>query len=301
MATSKEHIVYIAGAHGERFKMMHSVVREACRNVEQALSRPVRLWMDDVPPLLRFADMFEGVRRADIVVADLSQTHPHLMLELGIRLALEKPFILVSDEAVDLPFDLSAFFRLIYDREGGGRALVAQLSQRFEEILRHPEAWEVPWRNLDDPETKRSSVFVSYSHADVEYLSRLRIHLRPLEKAQLIELWDDTRIKSGDRWKEAIAAALERAVVAILMVSADFLASDFIVDNELPPLLRAAEERGTVILPFIVKPSRFLRDPNLSQFQAINDPAQPLAMLPWPQQEALYARLAERIEAMVGA
>ncbi len=87
-----------------------------------------------------------------------------------------------------------------------------------------------------------------------------------------------------------------KLVLIQLLVSADFLASDFIVDDELPPLLKAAEEGGTVILPLILKPCRFARDPHLKQFQAINDPKRSLITLPEDQQEALYDLTAEAVE-----
>jgi hypothetical protein len=85
--------------------------------------------------------------------------------------------------------------------------------------------------------------------------------------------------------------------VAVLLVSADFLASEFIVTNELPPLLTAAEHEGARIIPVVVKPSRFLREPEIAKFQALNDPTRPLIKLPEVEREELYAKLAELIEA----
>jgi hypothetical protein len=84
--------------------------------------------------------------------------------------------------------------------------------------------------------------------------------------------------------------------MAILLISADFLASDFVMQSELPVLLAAAEKRGSKILPVILKPSRFLRDRRLSVFQAINDPRRPLIGLSEVEQEEVYARLADLIE-----
>src|SRR5687768_10381779 len=110
-------------------------------------------------------------------------------------------------------------------------------------------------------------VFVSYSHRDRRWLERLQVHLKPLVRERLIELWDDSQIQAGDRWKDEITRALEAADVAILLVSADFLASDFIANDELPPLLAKAESDGTWILPVIVSPCRFADTESLSRFQ----------------------------------
>jgi hypothetical protein len=80
-----------------------------------------------------------------------------------------------------------------------------------------------------------------------------------------------------------------------LLVSADFLASDFIVNNELPPLLMSAEARGLRILPVVLKPCGFHRDPVLSNFQSINNPAAPLLGLAHIEQEAIYSRIADEV------
>ena len=82
------------------------------------------------------------------------------------------------------------------------------------------------------------------------------------------------------------------------MVSADFLASDFIIDNELPPLLHAAEKKGPLIIPVILKPCRFTREKNLREFQSINPPDEPVSMLDENEQELVYDTIAQRIEEM---
>jgi molecular chaperone DnaK (HSP70) len=141
-----------------------------------------------------------------------------------------------------------------------------------------------------------NSVFISYSHKDKKYLDRLMVHLRPLEKDGIIDLWVDTKLKSGDKWKIEIETALKRARAAILIVSADFLASGFIRDNELPPLLEKAEHEGTRIIPVIVTACRFERDKKLSMFQATNDPSKPINKLSAAEREIIYDRIANEIE-----
>lgn len=141
---------------------------------------------------------------------------------------------------------------------------------------------------------ERVTVFVSYSHQDAGWLARLQIHLRPLKG--LLDLWDDTRLAAGDDWRTQITGAIERARAAVLLISADFLASDFVTREELPPLLAKARAEGALIIPVILKPCRFERHPELAMFQAANSPGSPLSGLAETESERVFVRVAERIE-----
>lgn len=105
-----------------------------------------------------------------------------------------------------------------------------------------------------------------------------------------------THINPGDDWKQEIRTALDTAQVAVLLISANFFASDFIDENELPPLLAAAKENGVRILPVILSASRFARHPSLARFQAVNSPDRPLNDMPPAEQEKVLDRLAQTIE-----
>jgi hypothetical protein len=142
----------------------------------------------------------------------------------------------------------------------------------------------------------RSTVFISYSHKDRKWLERLQVHLKPIEREGLITRWDDTLIKPGTQWRGEIERALDSARVAILLISADFLASDYIRNNELPPLLEAAGAAGATIFPVILSSCRFAREPSLAKFQAVNDPARPLDSQTRARQEGVFDRLSEAIE-----
>lgn len=142
----------------------------------------------------------------------------------------------------------------------------------------------------------RKTLFISYSHHDRLWLDMLRPHLKPLERQGTVEIWDDTRIQAGMKWKEQINAAISRARVAVLLVSPYFLASDFIVSNELPPLLDSAESEGLTVLPLIVSPCRFMKTPSLSRYQAVNDPRSTLQDLSEADRSWRLVELTERIE-----
>jgi chaperonin GroEL len=145
-------------------------------------------------------------------------------------------------------------------------------------------------------EIKRTKVFVSYSHHDREWMERLRIHLKPLETDMEIDVWDDSKIEPGKNWKQEIANAINATKIAVLLVSADFLASDFIRSGEVPPLLIAAQKDGAMIVPLILSASRFYQTRELSEFQSINDPNEPLADVTPSRREAILVQLANRIE-----
>ena len=83
-----------------------------------------------------------------------------------------------------------------------------------------------------------ATVFLSYSHKDEKEKDALLSHLRVLEHAGLsIDLWSDDRIGAGEDWEREITEAMERASVAILLISHNFLTSDFILKKEVRPLL----------------------------------------------------------------
>jgi hypothetical protein len=235
----------------------------------------------------------KAIVAAALIVADVGDANPNVMYEVGIAQAKGKPLILIAGSSRSIPFDLARFHVVIYDVDNP-EEFVSRMGRMIAQAVSQPSAYRA--ERAATEASRAPNVFISYSHTDVEFLDRLLVHLKPLEKSNQLELWVDTRLRAGDKWKKEIEKALERANVAILLVSADFLASDFITDNELPPLLRNAEERGTRVVPLIVKPCRFTRDKTLRMFQSVNDPKKALILLAPGQQELIYDQVAAEVE-----
>lgn len=143
---------------------------------------------------------------------------------------------------------------------------------------------------------QKRNLFISYHGKDALWLEKIRVHLKPLERDGLIDTWDDTRIAAGaSKWEE-INRALARAGTAIFLVSANFLASDFIQDVELTQLLARAEAGGVRILPVIVSPCLFERSA-LAKFQTVNMPAKPLSTLTEAEQDMVLVDIARTVAA----
>jgi hypothetical protein len=142
---------------------------------------------------------------------------------------------------------------------------------------------------------ERRQLFISYSHLDGAWVERLRRHLRILEQRYGLERWDDSRIQAGALWRVEIEKALASAQVALLMVRADFLDSDFVTRSELPSLFTAAKQEGLRILWVPLRPCLWKLIPEIEQYQAVIPPGRTVAEMAEVEQERGFVEIAERI------
>ncbi len=145
--------------------------------------------------------------------------------------------------------------------------------------------------------TVRKKVFISYSHLDREWLEKLKKWLKPLEQGGLLDFWDDSEIEPGEDWRQAIKDAMASARLAVLLVSQNFFASEFIPSEELTPILEQAQTEGVSVLWIAVSESTYEESP-IARFQAVNDPKMPLDTLEPKdlnrQLKEIYHKLKER-------
>lgn len=141
-------------------------------------------------------------------------------------------------------------------------------------------------------------VFISYSHEDEAWKDELLKHLRVFEREGLLEIWDDRRIGAGTEWLAAITEAISQAKVAVLLVSVDFLNSEFIRELELP-LLAARAEHGLRIFPVILRDCAWQKVPWLARLQVRPTDDKSLANRPETQREALWTTIAQEILGIV--
>ena len=161
------------------------------------------------------------------------------------------------------------------------------------------QALQQELQTLFNPESRhKNRIFVSYSHRDREWLERLQAMMNPFLRKGELELWDDTRLKAGQKWLDEIRSALASCRVAVLLVSRDFLASDFIYREELPVILNAAKSGEIRLLWVYLSPALYEETP-IKGYQAAYDPTRPLASLTTVEQDDALKRIAIGIKTAV--
>lgn len=102
--------------------------------------------------------------------------------------------------------------------------------------------------------TRPLRVFISYAHEDDELREKFARHLRQLQRDGLIEGWDDRGIAPGSEWAGVLDERLKSAEIVILLVSGDFLASDYCNEIELKTALERQKRGETRVVPVILRP-----------------------------------------------
>ena len=175
--------------------------------------------------------------------------------------------------------------------------VVEQKPEKEDKVEAKKEIIEV---KKDKKIEKKHSIFISYSHKDAKWLELVDTHMKPLERYYGIDEWDDQKLRTSDKWKEEIAKALNNATIAVLLFSANFMASDFIINNELQPLLKNASNGGVKIMPVMVRPCATFEESGLSDYQASNGPDKTLIEMSEGEVHRTLKKLVEDIKSFIG-
>ena len=111
-------------------------------------------------------------------------------------------------------------------------------------------------------------LFISYSHVDEECRKRLRIHLKPLERARVLRVFDDTELNRDTGWREQLMKQLSAAKLVILLVSPDFLASDFCFVEEWPIAKKRWERRHATVTFALIEPCQW-KETDIGKLQGV--------------------------------
>src|SRR5450759_1667907 len=125
-------------------------------------------------------------------------------------------------------------------------------------------------------------VFYSYAHGDEAFCNKLQKHLSLLQRQGLIKAWHDRHILPGTDWSQAIDEHLERASVILLLISADFLASDYCYGVEMQRALERHQANEARVIPILLRPVD-RNDAPFAHLQALPTDARPITT--WSNQD----------------
>ncbi len=135
-------------------------------------------------------------------------------------------------------------------------------------------------------ETKPIEILFSYTHKDEELRDKIEIHLASLKRSGRIVCWHDRQIHAGREWSPTISKHLHTADIILLLVSPDFLNSDYCNQVEVKHALERHKRGEASIVPIILRPSEW-KDEEFSQLQSLPKDAKPIVK--WDlEDDALY-------------
>jgi replicative DNA helicase len=139
----------------------------------------------------------------------------------------------------------------------------------------------------------KAKIFFSYSHKDENLREQLNTHLSILKRNELIEEWHDRKITPGQDWRSEIDKHLDDSDIVILLISPDFIASEYCYANELSRAIERHEANQSIVIPIIVRPVNWSNAP-FAKIQALPKDAIPVTT--WPNIDEAWMTISEEIQ-----
>ena len=139
------------------------------------------------------------------------------------------------------------------------------------------------------------SVFFSYSHKDEVLRDELETHLKLLQRQGVISTWHDRKILPGSEWNREIDRDLERAKIILLLISADFMASDYCWDTEVQMAMKRHESKEAIVIPVMLRSCDWKTAP-FAKLQGL--PRDMKAVTAWEDRDAAWTDVASGIRSI---
>jgi hypothetical protein len=145
-------------------------------------------------------------------------------------------------------------------------------------------------------QTRPIEVFFSYSHKDKRLRDRLETQLIILEREGIISSWHDHKIFAGEEWKGQIDEHLKTAQIILLLVSPDFISSDYCYDIEMKQALERHELGSARVIPIILRHTDWKRAP-FGKLQALPEDGKPVTS--WSSRDEAFLDIGQGIRKVV--
>src|SRR5690242_884245 len=141
----------------------------------------------------------------------------------------------------------------------------------------------------------RPQIFMSYSRKDRRLEDDLADQIRVLERGRGIKVWDDQNIRAGDEWSPKLENEINKSSVAVLMISARFLTSSYIMTKELEHVMSRRDLGKLEVVPVLTRPCPWEDLPWLAALEMRPRGARPLAKLRSADRETAMANVAREV------
>src|SRR6266567_4911620 len=123
-------------------------------------------------------------------------------------------------------------------------------------------------------------IFLCYAHEDEPLLNKLKTHLRPMQRQELIDIWHDREIHAGEEWVSEIDIHLKTAQIILLLISPDFMDSDYCYGVEMKRAIERHERGEALVIPIILRYVYWQGEP-LGKLQVLPTDAKPVTSSRW--------------------
>ncbi len=147
---------------------------------------------------------------------------------------------------------------------------------------------------------KQIEIFFSYTHADETWREKIEVFLSTLKRERLIRTWHDRNILAGDEWASQIKAHLDVAPIILLLVSQNFIDSDYCWSVELKEAMKLHNASKARVIPIIIRPCDWKSTPKSTPFtklQALPKDGKPIVT--WSNEDEALLDVARGIRRVV--
>ncbi len=138
-------------------------------------------------------------------------------------------------------------------------------------------------------------IFISYSHADENYRHEFGKHLESLKHQKIVEIWHDRSITPGQEWSDSINTELNRSDIILLLISSDFISSNYCYEIEMNLAISRHESGDAVVIPVILRPCDWTDLP-FGRFQAATKDGKPVVK--YPSLDDAFLEITQNIKAI---
>lgn len=144
---------------------------------------------------------------------------------------------------------------------------------------------------------KTLKIFLSYSHKDEAIRLEFETYLKNLKRRRSFIVWHDGDIDAGDEWDKEIKQHLSQADIVLLLISENFMASDYCYNVEMTESLEKHRKGEARVVPIILRPSTWKKEEPLQKLQALPRRGQPITL--WPNRDEAFMNVIEGIEKII--